>query len=150
MYHILILHGPNLNLLGERETQIYGTLGLDEINENLQLEAKSLNFSLQIYQSNHEGELIDQLHEAHRIADGVVLNPGAYTHYSYAIRDAVDAIYPDVIEVHLSDIENREEFRKLSVIAPVCVDQIKGHGWKSYSIALHKMKEHLDYKKDKQ
>jgi 3-dehydroquinate dehydratase-2 len=129
---ILILHGPNLNLLGEREPAIYGDLTLRQLNANLKSAATQLGAVLKIYQSNGEGELINLLHRHRKWAEGVVFNPGAYTHYSYALRDAVAAIGKPTVEVHLSDILKREEFRRLSVIAPVCVSQFSGQGWKSY------------------
>lgn len=137
--NILILHGPNLNLLGEREPEIYGALTLNQINGLLKKECKRLGIHPFISQSNHEGELIDLLHSYRKRVDAVVINPGAYTHYSYALRDAIASIQLPTIEVHLSDITKRETFRKTSVIAPVCVKQIFGHGWKSYAMAL----EHL-------
>ena len=133
---ILVLHGPNLNLLGEREPHIYGTLSLNELNKKLKHEAKALGCKLVIFQSNHEGDLIDLLHEYRKDVNAVVINPGAYTHYSFAIRDAVASIQLPTFEVHLSDIQKREAFRKISVIEPVCVKQISGHGWKSYLRAI--------------
>jgi 3-dehydroquinate dehydratase-2 len=129
---ILVLHGPNLNLLGEREPAIYGDLTLGQLNSNLRKSASQLGVVLKIYQSNGEGKLIDLLHRHRKWAEGVVFNPGAYTHYSYALRDAVAAIEKPTVEVHLSDIHKREEFRRVSVIAPVCVHQISGLGWRSY------------------
>ena len=134
--NILILHGPNLNLLGEREPQIYGALTLREINALLKKECQTLGIHPFIHQSNHEGKLIDLLHSYRKRVDAVVINPGAYTHYSYALRDAIESIQLATVEVHLSDIKKREAFRKTSVIAPVCVKQISGHGWKSYAMAL--------------
>jgi 3-dehydroquinate dehydratase-2 len=129
---ILVLHGPNLNLLGEREPEIYGDLTLPQLNIHLRKAARQLGSSLKIYQSNGEGKLIDLLHLHRKWAEGVVFNPGAYTHYSYALRDAIAAIGKPTVEVHLSNIHRREKFRRLSVIAPVCVRQISGLGWKSY------------------
>lgn len=133
MKNILVLHGPNLNLLGEREAEIYGKLKLSEINLRLRKQVRPLGMKLRIYQSNSEGTLIDLLHRHRMWAEGVVFNPGAYSHYSYALRDAVKAISVPTVEVHLSDLSAREEFRKVSVIEPVCVGQITGLGWKSYS-----------------
>lgn len=129
---ILILHGPNLNLLGEREPEVYGRLSLRDVNSLLKKESHLLGVKLRIYQSNSEGELIDLLHKNRKWAHGVVFNPGAYTHYSYALRDAVSAIVKPTVEVHFSDTQSREDFRKVSVIAPVCIRQIVGLGWESY------------------
>ena len=133
---ILVLNGPNLNLLGEREPGYYGRETLADICEHLNQVAKTLDMTLVFAQSNHEGEIIDCLHAARRECDGVVLNAGAYTHYSYAIRDAIAAIKIPVVEVHLSNIHAREEFRHTSVLAPVCIGQIAGFGADSYDLAL--------------
>jgi 3-dehydroquinate dehydratase-2 len=138
---VLILHGPNLNLLGEREPEIYGSMTLTQLNVRLRQEAKKRKITLKTYQSNHEGDLIDQLHTQRKWADAVVINPGAYTHYSYALRDAISSVSKPTIEVHLSDIHSREDFRKISVISPVCLEQISGLGWKSYLVALEKLLE---------
>jgi 3-dehydroquinate dehydratase-2 len=128
-----VLHGPNLNLLGEREPEVYGTLTLVQINSQIRNFARKLNVTVKIFQSNGEGKLIDLLHRHRKWSDGVVFNPGAYTHYSYALRDAVSSICKPTVEVHLSDINQREKFRRISVIAPVCVQQIAGLGWRSYA-----------------
>jgi len=133
---LLVLHGPNLNLLGEREPEVYGSMSLDELNAVVRERAQALGVELRFLQSNHEGALIDALHAARREVDGVIFNPGAFTHYSYALRDAVAGIAPPVVEVHLSDISTREEFRRVSVIAPVCRAQISGKGVGSYLEAL--------------
>ncbi len=137
--NVLILHGPNLNLLGEREPEVYGAMTLAELNANLKAWAKDNGFNLKIHQSNHEGELIDWLHSYRKWAQAVVINPGAYTHTSYAIRDAIASICVPTIEVHLSDIKKREKFRRFSAIKDVCIRQISGHGWKSYLLALQSL-----------
>jgi 3-dehydroquinate dehydratase-2 len=131
-FNVFIVHGPNLNLLGEREPEVYGTLTLAQLNGRLRIEAKKMDLKLRVFQSNSEGALVDALHRQRKWADGVVINPGAYTHYSYVIRDAIAAIQIPAVEVHLSDIKNREAFRRKSVIVPVCVGQISGLGWRSY------------------
>ena len=133
MFKILLIHGPNLNLLGKREPQIYGTSGLDEINAQMKRLAEENEVELRILQSNSEGTLIDAIHEAGEWADGIIINPGAYGHYSYAIRDALAAVSLPAIEVHISNIYAREEFRYKSVIAPVMVGCITGLGWRSYT-----------------
>lgn len=132
MMHILIVHGPNLNLLGERSTQIYGTLSLDEINRKIKDFANEKGVEVRIFQSNSEGKLIDIIQENRKWCRGIVINPGAYTHYSYAIRDAIEAVGHPAVEVHLSDIHSREPFRSRSVIADVCLTQISGQGYRSY------------------
>jgi 3-dehydroquinate dehydratase-2 len=129
---ILVIHGPNLNLLGEREPEVYGRGTLAELNRELKKFASGKKASLKIFQSNSEGEIIDLIHRHRSWADGIVINPGAYTHYSYAIRDAVASVSPPCVEVHLSDIKKREKFRRISVIAPACIRQVSGLGWKSY------------------
>ena len=137
MKKILVINGPNLNLLGEREPAVYGDNSLEKINSKISDSAKSLGFETDFFQSNSEGALIDRLHEARLDCAGVILNAGAYTHYSYAIRDAISAVKIPVIEVHLSNVDSREEFRKTSVIAPVCKGSISGFGEYSYLLALN-------------
>ncbi len=136
MKKILVLNGPNLNLVGIREPGVYGKQSIELINQGLLEYAKELEMELEIRQSNHEGQLIDWLHEAREEFDGVVLNAGAFTHYSYAIRDAISAIEKPVVEVHLSNVHAREEFRRTSVISPVCIGVICGFGKNSYHLAL--------------
>lgn len=137
MIPVLVLHGPNLNLLGLREPDIYGRLDLVEIDRRLVAAGAELGLQVRTFQSNHEGVLIDQLHEAQTWARGVVFNPAGYTHTSVALRDAVAAITLPVIEVHLSNTQAREDFRHRSLIAPVCAGTIAGFGWRSYLLALH-------------
>ena len=136
MKSIIIINGPNLNLLGEREPEIYGSQTLEELNREIEEYAEGKDVELKFFQSNHEGEIIDLLHKFRNASDGFILNPGAFTHYSYAIRDAVAAVSPPVVEVHLSDITSREEFRKLSVIEPVAAKQFSGEGVGSYFKAI--------------
>ncbi|MDF2999997.1 MAG: 3-dehydroquinate dehydratase, type [Bacillota bacterium] len=133
---ILVINGPNLNMLGVREPEIYGTLTLNEINHQLLEKGKELGVELDFFQSNHEGSIIDKIQESYGIVKGMVINPGAYTHYSIAIRDAIAAVGIPAVEVHLSDINSREDFRKISVIKSVCVKQIWGKGLHSYLEAL--------------
>ena len=141
MKRILVLNGPNLNLLGVREPDVYGKEGYDTLCDKIGALAEQLQVQVTFAQSNCEGTLIDLLHAARAEQDGVILNAGAYTHYSYALRDAVAAIGLPVIEVHLSNIHAREEFRRQSVIAPVCRGQICGLGTQSYLLALRALCE---------
>ena len=133
-----IINGPNLNLLGMREPTIYGTQTYQELCKRIRLEAKRLHVQVKIVQTNHEGTIIDVLHHAHRCHfDGIIINPGAYTHTSYAILDAIKAINIPTIEVHLSDITKRETFRQISLISPACIKSIIGHGIEGYTEALN-------------
>ena len=136
MMKIQVINGPNMNMLGVREPEIYGSLTLEEINRQLKKKGEELGISLEFYQSNHEGDIIDKIQECYGTADGIIINPGAYTHYSIAIRDAIAAVGLPAVEVHLSDINSREDFRKISVIKSVCLKQIWGKGVDSYTEAL--------------
>ena len=143
MTQFLILHGPNLNLLGSREPEVYGTMTLDELNKDVLDFASTLGVHVRCKQSNHEGVLLDELHASRGLFDGVVFNPGAYTHTSYALRDAIAGIDVPVVEVHLSDIHSREEFRRISLIQGVCVAQISGKGVDSYKEGVEFLVDHL-------
>ncbi len=144
---ILVLHGPNLNLLGVREPGVYGSLRLDEINARCEALARELGAEVRCQQSNHEGVLIEALHEARTWAGGVVFNPGGYTHTSVALRDAIAAIGIPVIEAHLSNVDAREEFRHTSLVSAVCLGKISGLGWRSYTLALRALVEILGEKR---
>ena len=132
----LVINGPNLNLLGLREPAIYGSRSFAALQDFIRASAADAGVEVDLFQSNHEGAIIDAIQEADGMFDGIVINPGAYAHYSYAIRDAIKAITVPVVEVHISDIEKREEFRHLSVTAPVCIAQIRGHGFESYTMGI--------------
>ena len=146
---ILVLHGPNLNLLGRRDPETYGHMTLETINRALQ-EAAVGRANLRILHSNSEGALIDALHAAMDWAAGVLINPGGYTHTSVALRDAIAGIGRPAVEVHLSNIYAREEFRHTSLIAPMCIGQITGFGWRSYLLGLEALLGHLESQVKKQ
>lgn len=134
---IIVIHGPNINLSGEREASIYGKESFQSINGQILAYCSDIDVNCEIYQSNIEGELIDKIHEARNNFDGIVLNAGAYTHYSYALRDAIEAVQIPCIEVHFTNIFGREDFRSKSVIAPVCAGSISGFGKFSYMLAIN-------------
>jgi 3-dehydroquinate dehydratase-2 len=136
LIQVSLIHGPNLNLVGLREPEFYGRDSFDEINRKIKLRAQQTDMEVRIMQSNHEGEIIDAIHDARSWADAIVINPGAFTHYSYAIRDAITAVRLPAIEVHLSNVHAREAFRRESVIAPVVSGQIVGLGPYGYLLAL--------------
>ncbi len=134
---LLVINGPNLNFLGIREKNVYGTQNYDDLLNMIGEKGKACNITIEVFQSNHEGAIIDRIQDAYyEKADGIVINPGAYTHYSYAIRDALASISVPKVEIHISDITQREEFRKVSVTAPVCDKQIYGHGLEGYLEAI--------------
>ena len=144
MKKICVIHGPNLNFTGVREPGIYGTQTLDSINQMIVENGKDLDFDIDTFQSNYEGAIIDKIQQCYNERyDGIVINPGAFTHYSYAIRDAISSVNIPVIEVHLSNIHTREEFRHKSVTAPSCVGQICGFGQQSYVLGLSALYLHL-------
>ena len=140
---VLVLHGPNLNLLGLREPKIYGSVTLSKIDESLRLDGEKLQVSVDCLQSNHEGVLVDKIHSAREKYQGILINAGAYTHTSVAIRDALAGVKIPTVEVHLSNIYTREEFRHHSYIAPIAVGQISGFGADSYSLGLQALVNHL-------
>ena len=141
--NILVINGPNLNLLGTREPEIYGTDTLEELMMWLETNPISSDQSFKFYQSNHEGEIIDTIQDERQWANGLLINPAAFTHYSYAIRDTISSVDIPTVEVHLSDIHNREEFRQISVISPVCIEQVIGLGKDSYIKGLDILLKYL-------
>ena len=140
---VLVINGPNLNRLGVREPGVYGSNTLTDLEKELLTFGERLNCEVTCFQSNHEGDLIDAIHEADEQYDGIVINPGAFTHYSYAIRDAIASISVPVIEVHISNVHAREEFRHTSVTAPVTAGQIIGLGFKGYELAILALKDKI-------
>jgi 3-dehydroquinate dehydratase-2 len=148
MIKILLIHGPNLNLLGEREPEVYGKITLAEINDRLTAAAKGRGAELRAVQSNSEGGIVDAVQEARTWAAGLLINPGAYTHYSLAIRDALAAVRLPAVEVHISNVFAREEFRHRSVIAPVCVGSVCGFGWRCYELGLTGLLDYLSAKNE--
>lgn len=142
---VLVIHGPNLNLLGLREPGIYGSITLDEINSGLETQAKKLEAKISALQSNHEGVLVDAIHAARGEHQGILINAGAYTHTSVALRDAIAGVKIPTVEVHLSNIYQRESFRHHSYIAPVAIGQISGFGAESYRLGLQALVHHLRY-----
>lgn len=144
MKKVLLLNGPNLNLLGTREPHLYGSQTLEALVEHLTQEAQALGIELRHVQSNHEGALIDAIHEARQWADGIIINAGAYTHTSIALYDALRAVGVPTVEVHLTNIYAREPFRHTSLIAPACIGQITGFGADSYRLALHALKAYWE------
>ncbi len=142
---VVVIHGPNLNMLGKREVGIYGGKSMEDINSEVAAEAQTLKVNVEFYQSNSEGELVTFIQQCRGTADGILLNAGAYTHYSIALRDAIGAAAVPTVEVHISNIYKREQFRHTSVIAPVCMGQICGLGSQGYILALRAlMEEKLD------
>lgn len=141
--NILLINGPNLNMLGIRNPEIYGKTTLADIENELKSYAETKKCNFVCFQSNHEGAIIDEIHQAYKKFDGIIINPGAYTHYSYAIRDALESVSIPTVEIHLSDIHSRESFRSISVIEPVAIKQIAGHGKDGYFMALDFLLEYL-------
>ena len=141
MARILVIHGPNLNLLGTREPGTYGTTTLGEIDRNIRDAAAG--HTVETFQSNSEGAIIDRIQRAIGVCDGILINAAGYTHTSVAIRDALAAVAIPAVEVHISDIASREDFRRHSMIEDVCIAQISGHGWRSYTLGLEKLLEHI-------
>ena len=143
---ILVINGPNLNLLGKREPGIYGAQTLDDINQMIR-ESFDESLEFEFFQSNHEGAIIDKIHEMMDDYDGCVINPGAYTHYSYAIYDAMRAVKKPFVEVHISDVDSREPFRAISVTAPACIEKIAGLGTKGYVQAVKILQNYINLEK---
>jgi 3-dehydroquinate dehydratase, type II len=140
---ILVVNGPNINLLGIREKSVYGTSSYEDLCNEIKDEAKKLKLDVNVVQSNIEGEIINYIHSAYGKYDGIIINPGAYTHYSYAIYDAINSVNIPTVEVHISNVHAREDFRKKSVTAAACLGQIAGFGIQSYLLALIALKNHI-------
>lgn len=140
MIRVSVIHGPNLNLLGLREPELYGSQSLEEINQKILEAAEDLDIEVRLFQSNMEGEIVEEIHNAYGWADAIIINPAGYTHYSVIIRDAIQAVRLPTVEVHLSNIYSRESFRKHSETADVVYGQITGFGWMSYILGLHAAK----------
>jgi 3-dehydroquinate dehydratase-2 len=139
-----VIHGVNLNMLGRRPAQHYGDLTFDQLEQQITEYARELDLEARFFQTNHEGDLVEHLHRAEGLADAIVINPGAWTHYAWAIRDALEIAALPAVEVHLSDVDAREEFRRVSVIRDLCLATVKGQGVEGYRTALTAIKEHLD------
>ena len=142
--NILVINGPNMNLLGTREPEVYGTNTLEELMMWLETNPIATDHSFKFHQSNHEGEIIDTIQDERHWANGLLINPAAFTHYSYAIRDTISSINIPAVELHISDIQNREEFRQISVISPVCIEQVIGLGKDSYIKGLEVLLNYLE------
>ena len=140
---ILVIHGPNLNMLGKREPEVYGRVTLEQIDQRLQAHASETGLDLRTFQSNSEGALIDAIHDVADWADGIIINAGAYTHTSIALRDAISSVNLPTVEVHLSNVHARESFRHKSLIAPICLGLVAGFGWRSYLLGLDGLVTHL-------
>lgn len=143
-FNILVINGPNLNLLGSRETNIYGSFSLESLEKTLRTYSSKKNVQLDFFQSNSESDIIESIHSSKKTCAGIIINPAAFTHTSIAIRDALSAVSLPVVEVHISNIYSREEFRHHSYIAPVCIGQISGFGLQGYEFALDALVRHLD------
>lgn len=144
---VVVLNGPNLNRLGTREPEVYGTQTLGDIEALVHSRAAELGWTVETFQSNHEGALIDRIHQAaDDNADGIIINPGALSHYSYALFDALESVKLPAVEVHISDIDKREEWRRRSVVSPACVHVFKGHGAQGYVMALDLLVEHVSHR----
>lgn len=141
MRKLIIINGPNLNLLGVREKSVYGSETLKDLEKYILNKCETLNICVDFFQSNHEGDIIDTIHNSMDLYDGIVINPGAYTHYSYAIHDAIKSINIPVVEVHISNIHGREDFRSKSVTAKACIGQICGFGFSGYVLSIHAILE---------
>ena len=139
-----VIHGVNLNMLGRRPAEHYGSLTFDQLEQQITGYARELDLEARFFQTNHEGDLVEHLHRAEGLADAIVINPGAWTHYAWAIRDALEIAALPAVEVHLSDVDAREEFRRVSVIRDLCLATVKGQGVEGYRTALTAIKEHLD------